>query len=58
MGMLAFEHLYLNFSLLQIHDLLVLSSDSSWEAAVNEALGVEAEQLNSDLATYIFSQIN
>ena len=58
MGMLAFEHLYLNFSLLQIHDLLVLSSDSSWEAAVSEALSVEAEQLNRDLATYIFSQIN
>ena len=58
MGMLAFEHLYMNFSLLQIHDLLVLSSDSSWEAAVSEALSVEAEQLNRDLATYIFSQIN
>lgn len=58
MGMLAFEHLYLNFSLLQIHDLLVLSSDSSWEDAVSEALGVEAEQLNRELAGYIFSQIN
>lgn len=58
LGMLAFEHLYMNFSLLQIHDLLVLSSDSRWEAAVSEALGVEAEQLNRDLAAYIFSQLN
>lgn len=58
MGMLAFEHLYMNFSLLQLHDLLVLSSDSRWEAAVSEALGVEAEQLNRDLAAYIFSQLS
>ena len=58
MGMLAFEYLYMNFSLLQIHDLLVLSSDSSWEASVREALSVEAEQLNRDLAAYIFMQIN
>jgi hypothetical protein len=58
MGMLAFEYLYMNFSLLQIHDLLVFSSDSSWEASVREALSVEAEQLNRDLASYIFIQVN
>lgn len=57
LGMLAFEHLYMNFSLLQIHELLVLSSDSTWEASVSEALGVEAEQLNKDLAAYIFIQV-
>lgn len=58
LGMLAFEHLYMNFSLLQIHELLVLSSDSTWEAAVSEALGVEAQQLNNDLAAYILSQLS
>lgn len=58
LGMLGYEYLYLNFSFLDIHNLQVLSSTSSWEQAVTEVLGLEASELNQQLAAYIFNELN
>jgi hypothetical protein len=56
LGMLAVEHLYLNFSLKQVHDLQVASSGGKWDAGVRQILGVEPMKLNQEMAAYIFSQ--
>lgn len=56
LGMLALEHLYLNFSLRQVHDLQVASSGGNWDAAVKQVLGIDAKKLNQEMAAYIFSQ--
>jgi hypothetical protein len=58
LGMLIFEYLYMNFSLLQIHELMVLSSDGSWEQAVTDALGIDSKELSSQVASYLFSELN
>jgi hypothetical protein len=58
LGMLGYEYLYLNFSFLDVHNLQVLSSTSSWGQAVTEVLGLEASELNQQLAAYIFNEFN
>jgi hypothetical protein len=57
LGMLGYEYLYLNFSFLDVHDLQVLSSTEGWELAVSEVLGIDAAELNNDLAAYIHSEV-
>jgi hypothetical protein len=54
LGMLGYEYLYMNFSFLDVHNLLVLSSTQSWEEAVSQVLSIEASELNAALASYIF----
>jgi hypothetical protein len=44
----------MNFSFLDVHNLLVLSSTQSWEEAVSQVLSIEASELNAALASYIF----
>lgn len=58
LGMLVFEYLYMNFSLLQVHELMVLSSNGSWDQAVAETLGVNAQDLSREIASYLFSALN
>jgi hypothetical protein len=55
--MLGYEYLYLNFSFLDVHDLQVLSSTEGWELAVSEVLGIDAAELNNELAAYIHSEV-
>jgi hypothetical protein len=54
LGMLGYEYLYLNFSFLDVHNLQVLSSTEGWDEAVSEVLAIEASELNTGLASYIF----
>ena len=54
LGMLGYEYLYMNFSFLDVHNLLVLSSTQSWEEAVSQVMSIEASELNAALASYIF----
>jgi hypothetical protein len=56
LGMLGYEYLYLNFSFLDVHNLQVLSSSESWGEAVSKVLSIEASELNSELAAYIFAE--
>jgi hypothetical protein len=56
LGMLGYEYLYLNFSFLDVHNLQVLSSSESWDEAVSQVLSIEASELNSQLAAYIFAE--
>lgn len=56
LGLLAMEFLYLNFSLQQVHDLQVKSSQSDWSIAVRDVLDLDSAALNRQLAEYIFSQ--
>jgi hypothetical protein len=56
LGMLGYEYLYLNYSFLDVHNLQVLSSSKSWGEAVPEVLGVEASELNTALAAYVFAE--
>lgn len=58
LGMLIFEYLYMNFSLLQIHELMVLSSNGSWDEAVTDALGIDSQNLYSEIANYLFAELN
>jgi hypothetical protein len=48
----------MNFSFLDVHNLQVLSSTSSWEQAVTEVLGLDASEVNQQLAAYIFNEFN
>jgi hypothetical protein len=54
--MLGYEYLYLNFSFLDVHNLQVLSSTEGWDEAVSQVLSIEASDLNSALALYIFTE--
>jgi hypothetical protein len=56
LGMLGYEYLYMNFSFLDVHKLQVLSSSESWDEAVSQVLSIEASDLNTQLAAYIFSE--
>jgi hypothetical protein len=58
LGMLGYEYLYMKFSFLDVHELQVLSSTSSWNKAVVEVLQLEASGLNRQLARYIFNELN
>lgn len=58
LGMLAFEYLYLNYSLRDVHNLMVVSSSAGWEAAVESELRANPNLLNSELAEYVFEQLN
>jgi hypothetical protein len=57
MGMLAFEYLYMNYSLKQVHDLMVLSSNTPWSRAVPEVLGVGADELDAAIGRYVHSVV-
>jgi hypothetical protein len=57
LGMLGYECLYLNFSFLDVHNLQVLSTTEGWDKAVLSALSRDAAELNTELASYIYSQI-
>lgn len=56
LGMLGYEYLYMNFSFLDVHKLQVLSSTEGWDQAVSQVLGIEASELNAELAAYIFAE--
>ena len=56
LGMLGYEYLYLNFSFLDVHKLQVLSSTEGWEQAVPQVLGIEASDLNAQIAAYRFAE--
>jgi hypothetical protein len=58
LGMLGYEYLYLNFSFLDVHNLQVLSSTEGWEVAVSEVIGIDAAELNAELAAYMHSEID
>jgi hypothetical protein len=58
MGMLAFEYLYMNYSLKQVHDLMVLSSNTPWSRAVPEVLGVGANELDAAIGRYVHANVN
>ena len=53
-GAAAFEYLYMNYSMWQIHELTLRAIETgSWEAAVAEILGITSEELNSRLSGYM-----
>jgi hypothetical protein len=56
LGMLGYEYLYMNFSFLDVHKLQVLSSSESWDEAVSQVLSIEASDLNTAIAAYIFTE--
>jgi hypothetical protein len=56
LGMLGYEYLYQNFSFLDVHNLQVSSSSKGWDKAVSEVLSINAQELNRDLAAYIFKE--
>ena len=56
LGMLGYEYLYMNFSFLDVHNLQVLSSTEGWDEAVPQVLVMEASELNTELAAYIFTE--
>lgn len=58
LGMLAFEYLYMNLSFAQVHDLMVRSSEVSWDQALVEVLDVDPNEFNGSLASYIYSQMS
>ena len=56
LGMLGYEYLYMNFSFLDVHELQVLSSTEGWDEAASQVLGIEASELNTALAAYMFAE--
>lgn len=56
LGMLGYEYLYQNFSFLDVHNLQVSSSTKGWNKAVSEVLSLNAQELNRDLAAYIYGE--
>jgi hypothetical protein len=54
--MLGYEFLYQNFSFVDVHNLQVRSSTKGWDKAVSEGLSLNAQELNRNLATYIFNE--
>jgi hypothetical protein len=58
LGMLGYEYLYMNFSFVDVHELQVESSSSSWKKAVEKVLELDAKDLNRQLASYIFNELN
>ena len=55
-GAAAFEYLYMNYSMWAIHEVTLLAVETgSWDVAVEEALGITSEELNSGLASYMVS---
>jgi hypothetical protein len=56
LGMLGYEYLYLNFSLLDVHNLQVLSTTEGWDKAVIDVLGKDPQEINVALATYIYAE--
>jgi hypothetical protein len=58
LGMLGYEHLYLNFSFLDVHNLQLLSSTEGWDLAVSEVLGQASADIDRKMASYIFSELN
>jgi hypothetical protein len=58
LGMLVFEYLYMNYSLKQVHDLMVKASGDGWNGAVRAVLAEDPAALNKQLAEYIKSNMN
>jgi hypothetical protein len=56
LGMLGYEYLYMNYSFLAVHKLQVISSTEGWDEAVSQVLSIEALELNTQLAAYIFAE--
>lgn len=56
LGMLGYEYLYMNHSFLAVHKLQVISSTEGWDEAVSQVLSIEALELNTQLAAYIFAE--
>jgi hypothetical protein len=56
LGMLGYEYLYMNYSFLSVHKLQVISSTEGWDEAVSQVLSIEALELNTQLAAYIFAE--
>jgi hypothetical protein len=54
--MLGYEYLYLNFSFLDVHNLQVLSSTEGWDKAVIDVLGIDPQELNVALASYMYAE--
>ncbi len=57
LGILVFEYIYQNYSLQDIHNLLVETNKTSWSEATNSVLGVDATELNAQIAAYLFAQL-
>jgi hypothetical protein len=54
LGAAIFEYLYGNYSMLDIHDLyLEAIATNDWDAATTAALGLTADELNTELALYV-----
>ena len=58
LGMLVFEYLYSNYSVKDIHDLLVETNKTSWSEATNSVLSIDSSDLNTQIAQYLYQQLN
>ncbi len=58
LGMLVFEYLYMNFSLKQVHDLMVKATKDGWNSAVRAVLSEDPATLNKQVATYVRSNLD
>ena len=58
LGMLVFEYLYTNYSIKDIHNLLVETNKTSWQEATKSVLSIEASDLNTQIAKYLYQQLN
>ena len=57
LGMLVFEYLYMNFSLKQVHDLMVKATTDGWNSAVRAVLSEDPAPLNQEFSKYIYEAI-
>lgn len=58
LGMLVFEYLYMNFSLKQVHDLMVKATKDGWNSAVRAVLSEDPASLNGVISKYLYGQLN
>lgn len=57
LGMLVFEYLYMNFSLKQVHDLMVNATTDGWNSAVRAVLSEDPAALNEQISGYVFNEL-
>lgn len=57
LGMLVFEYMYTNYSIKDIHNLLVETNKTSWQEATKSVLSIESGDLNNQIAAYLFAQL-
>lgn len=56
LGAAVFEYLYGTYSMMTLHELLVVSAThEDWDRAVEETLSVTVDQLNESLAEYLYA---